>query len=142
MIRKLTFLAFLFFSINSFSQTDKCSEGTLSFYKNEGKTFHNGSLAKDGFLLPQSNLQELFTINNLSDQFKITALNENDLEIIHIGTESKLSVSIDILDTKANLMLCLEEFTDKLTFFFLSGSNEVIFNSTIGIPFLTFSRIE
>lgn len=142
MIKAFTFFLFALFTISSFSQTNNCSNGSLNFYSAEKKNISVSSLVKDGKIFPTASIQSLFCLDVISDQFAIAAVNENNLSITHLGTSSEMNVSLDLLDTKASLKLCVDEFTDKLTFFFLSGSDEVIFNSTNGIPFLTFTKID
>lgn len=142
MNKLLTFLFVFIFSISGFTQGTKCKEGVLSFSALKSDSTRNYALIKDGSILPVNSLQKLFCINHISSEFSIKPLNDNELEITHLGMNTTVKMRIEMLKSKANFSFCIEEFTDKLTFFFLNDMSEVVFNSNNGIPFLTFTRLE
>jgi len=142
MNKLFTLLFVLIISFSSFSQETKCKQGSMSFPSEKTDGTRRFTLITDGEIFPSSSLQKLFCIKNISSDFSIKPINDNDLEITHLGMNNTVKMSIDMLKSKANFAFCIEEFTDKLTFFFLNGGDEVIFNSNNGIPFLTFTRTE
>lgn len=141
---KRIFILFIivFSSISGFAQKSKCNQGELIFASQNAGIEQNFMHVKNEELSSFETLQKLFCNKYISEDFSIKPINENDLEITHLGMSTTVKMSIDMLKSKANFSFCVEEFTDKLTFFFLNGGSEIIFNSNNGIPFLTFTRIE
>ncbi|MGB1019327.1 MAG: hypothetical protein ACPGVH_09645 [Chitinophagales bacterium] len=137
------FLVFLIgFSISCFGQTQKCKEGSFYFYKNNEGFSYQASLVKNGMIISSASLQKLFCADIISKKIAIKAIENNNLEVRLINDNKIVILSFDIIDTKASLSLCVDEFIEKLSILFKEELTEIKMNTPKGIPFLTFTKIK